>query len=348
MRVRRVLDVYCGIGGLSLGFMLAVRDIEVTGVDIDRDAVEAYNYNLSKRFNARAVAANALEWKPEKFDMVIGGSPCQPFSVASSRKGESHPLFPTFRRFFEIVSESEPAAFLFENVKGLLSRRFRHLFESQVSRLSGDYRVSWAVLDAADYGVPQRRRRLFAVGLRKDVDAVFRFPHAQSERITVREALEDVMSVPDLGGDIEAGDGMVFVDSRGNVVRIPWTKFQSKHPPIRLDSPAPTIMSHLAKSSRTGLLAIPAGRTVIYRRLTVRECLRLQSFPDWWEFPPSIPVSRRYRLAGEAVPPVMAYRLAVSLAEALKLKKRSPGKEDWDLPYFDKAFGRCAAQSEIG
>jgi len=348
MRVRRVLDVYCGIGGLSLGFMLAVRDIEVTGVDIDRDAVEAYNYNLSKRFNARAVAANALEWKPEKFDMVIGGSPCQPFSVASSRKGESHPLFPTFRRFFEIVSESEPAAFLFENVKGLLSRRFRHLFESQVSRLSGDYRVSWAVLDAADYGVPQRRQRLFAVGLRKDVDAVFRFPHAQSERITVREALEDVMSVPDLGGDIEAGDGMVFVDSRGNVVRIPWTKFQSKHPPIRLDSPAPTIMSHLAKSSRTGLLAIPNGRTVIYRRLTVRECLRLQSFPDWWEFPPSIPVSRRYKLAGEAVPPVMAYRLAVSLAEALKLKKRSPGKEDWDLPYFDKAFGRCAAQSEIG
>jgi len=338
--VIRVLDVYCGIGGLSLGFVLAVKDIEVTGVDIDKDAVEAYNYNLSKRFNARAVATNALEWKPEKFDMVIGGSPCQPFSVASSRKGENHPLFPTFQRFFEIASESEPIAFLFENVKGLLSRRFRHLFESQLSKLSQDYNISWAVLDAADYGVPQRRQRLFAVGIRKGVDAVFRFPHAQSERITVREAVEDVMSVPDLREDIETSDGIVFVDSRGNVVRIPWTKFQSKHPPIRLDSQAPTIMSHLAKSSRTGLLAIPIGRTVIYRRLTVRECLRLQSFPDWWEFPPSIPTSKRYKLVGEAVPPVMAYRLAVSLAEALRLKKRRLRKDDWDLPYFDKTLGK--------
>jgi DNA (cytosine-5)-methyltransferase 1 len=96
----RVLDLYCGMGGLSLGFTLALR-AGITGLDIDRWAVETYNLNLG-RFGCKAAVQDVLKWEPEgDFDLVIGGPPCQPFSLANTkRRGEDHPLFPTFPRFF--------------------------------------------------------------------------------------------------------------------------------------------------------------------------------------------------------------------------------------------------------
>jgi site-specific DNA-cytosine methylase len=77
----------------------------------------------------------------------------------------------------------------------------------------------------------------------------------------------------------------------------------------------------------------------VYRRLTVRECMRLQSFPDWWEFPEDVSTSKRYKLVGEAVPPILAYRIAVGLGKVLNISvKEPPRAEDWDLPYFRRAF----------
>jgi DNA-methyltransferase (dcm) len=360
----KAFDVYCGMGGLSLGLLLAVEGLRITGIDIDPYAVRTYNHNLS-RFGANAIVADALKWKPERCDLIVGGSPCQPFSIASPKKGEDHLLFPTLSRFFDIVAEAEPRAFLFENVKGLVSRRFRQLFEAQISRLSKDYDVSWTVLDSADYGVPQHRERLFVAGIRKDIGIRFSFPeptHAETELvrldgrklsrwITVREAIGDIMfalvsdgkkllqtrSKLDRRGE-EESKVMIFMDSRGRIVEIPWTEYQSKHPPVDPDAPSPAVISHVAKSSRTGLLAVSVGLETVYRRLTVKECLRLQSFPDWWSFPESVSVSRRYKLVGEAVPPIIAYRLGLALAEVLGLKTRKPKREEWDLPYFDRVF----------
>ena len=401
---------------------------------------------------------------------------CQPFSLANTkRRGEEHPLFPTFPRFFDAVLALRPRAFLLENVKGLTLRPFRHYLEAQLRRASEHYRVWMEVLDASRHGVPQRRERLFVVGLRRDVGARFEFPkptHAPSESVgldgrrihrwlTLREAVGDLMALPpaegkkpvqanpkngkpaDLdkpsrvikvdgrGGDMandtiliplspeQAGrilrerldtsrhwgrmafpdslEGpcrtlsshtvggtkretivLPFVDSKGEVVELPWTGFQSKHPPLRPDEPSVAVVSHSAKSSRhllapalaehvmteLGRWATPrsdwgsrvmregapaftitekhrSGQLlpVVYRRLTVRECLRVQSFPDWWRFPEACAVSRRYKLVGEAVPPILAYRLGVALAKALGLRAREPPREgDWALPYFRRAF----------
>ena len=82
-----------------------------------------------------------------------------------------------------------------------------------------------------------------------------------------------------------------------------------------------------------------AGGGVVYRRLSVRECLRVQSFPDWWRFPDGVSTTKKYRLVGEAVPPILAYRLAVALGKALGLPVREPPREEeWALPYFRRAF----------
>jgi DNA (cytosine-5)-methyltransferase 1 len=95
------------------------------------------------------------------------------------------------------------------------------------------------------------------------------------------------------------------------------------------DGPANTI----TEKHRSGQL-LP----VVYRRLTVRECLRIQSFPDWWRFPDKCSVSRRYKLVGEAVPPILAYRLAVTIGRALGLEVRGVTRDEWPIPYFDRAF----------
>ena len=112
-------------------------------------------------------------------------------------------------------------------------------------------------------------------------------------------------------------------------------KSLEKHRPQELDNPSTTVRASFHK--------IPPDATIrqgeTYRRLTVRECLRLQSFPDWWMFPKDVSVSRKYRLVGEAVPPILAFRLAVALGKALGLQTREPpDSEEWWLPYFRRAF----------
>ena len=517
----RVLDLYCGMGGLSLGFALALEGAEISGLDIDKDAVATYNLNLGA-LGCRAKRQNILEWKPSgDYDVVIGGPPCQPFSHSNvTRIGEAHPLYPTFSRFFDVVLALKPKAFLMENVKGLLRKRFEPILKGQLGRAAGEYRVWSAVLNAVNHGVPQRRERLFVVGVRRDIEAGFRFPEpTHGERplarldgtvvhrwVTLREAIGDIAALPDpegkklvqtnprhgkpadldkpsrtikvdgRGGDFcfdtilipflgskgenaatappppeeaarllvppEAAErirkeredegkywakmefpddpdkpartiaahtvegvkkstivvpmqSIAFRDAGGNVVEIPWTRFQDKHKPLEPDKPGSAVIGNLAKSSRYALIPVAAGDEVheggfsslylsrnrrpewdepsftvlasarheplhpasepmvkagrdewrfagggvVYRRLSVRECLRVQSFPDWWRFPDGVSTTKKYRLVGEAVPPILAYRLAVALGRALGLPVREPPREEeWALPYFRRAF----------
>jgi DNA (cytosine-5)-methyltransferase 1 len=435
------------MGGLSLGFALALENAEILGLDIDKDAVLTYNLNLS-RLGCMAERRDVLSWRPAgEFDIVIGGSPCQPFSHANvTRIGETHPLYPTFPRFFDVVLTLKPKAFLMENVKGLLRKRFESILRKQIERVSGEYNIRYAVLNAVDYGVPQRRERLFIAGIREDIASEFRFPEpthgekplmrldgtAVHRWVTLREAIGDLAPLPPeettqlivppetaerirkeredenrYWAKMEFPDDpdkpartivahtvegvrkstivvpvrtILFQDSEGNVVEIPWTKFQDKHKPLAPDKPSSAVIGNLAKYSRYALVPIatddevyqgsfspiylsrnrradwdepgytvlasarheplhPGSSGVVYRRLSVRECLRVQSFPDWWGFPASVSTTRKYRLIGEAVPPILAYRLAVALGRALGLPTREPPKEEeWQLPYFRRAF----------
>jgi len=438
----RILDLYCGMGGLSLGFALALEGAQISGLDIDEDAVATYNLNLG-RFGCRAEKRDVLAWEPSgEFDVVVGGSPCQPFSHANvSKIGETHPLYPTFPRFFDIVLALKPAAFLLENVKGLLRRRFEPILRKQVERVAGEYVIRNVVLNAVNYGVPQRRERLIVVGVRKDTaSAGFRFPeptHGEEPLIrldgrvvhrwvTLREAIGDIAALPDPEGkklvqtnprhgkpadldkpsrtikvDGRGGDFcfdtilIPFLDAKGELAAIPYTRFQEKHKPLEPNAPSSAVIGNIAKSSRYALIPIAAsdevleggfsplylsrnrrpewdepsytvlasarheplhpasepmvkvdrdrwrfaGGGVVYRRLSVRECLRVQSFPDWWRFPSGVSTTKKYRLVGEAVPPILAYRLAVALARALGLSTREPPREEeWQLPYFRRAF----------
>jgi len=447
----RILDLYSGVGGLSLGFVLGLKGVEVRGLDIDRYAVSTYNYNFSGGFAAFAEVQDVLKWEPNgDYDMVMGGVPCQPYSLANSRRrGTEHELFPTLPRFFEVVSVLKPKVFLMENVKGLNTRTHRHLLDKYLSLVTDDYAVAINVLNAAYYGVPQRRERLFVLGIRKDLSVKPSFPsrtHAEREKITltgklfkwvtVREAIGDLLSVvPDFlvvsertvdrirseredtsrhRGRMEFPDSLdkpsrtisshtvqgskretiiisikehqAFSNVRrlssshdwssrivpkdkpsytitswhrdGQLVEIPSEHVVryhvmdfsddslSKHRPQALDKPSSTIRASFSKVPPDATLRV-GGR--LFRRLSVRECMRLQSFPDWFSFPEGISLSRKYRLVGEAVSPILAYRLAVHIGKLMGWGvKEPPSPVAWNLPYFRRAFQDYFVGDSVG
>ena len=322
----KVLDLYCGMGGFSLGFALALEGAEIHGVDIDRYAVETYNLNLGG-FGCGAERADLLVWMPsgKSFDIVVGGPPCQPFSSLNrATSGERHPLFPTFRRYFELVREIRPRAFVFENVPGLLNSGFRELLEAQLLSLGREYRLSRGLLNAAHYGVPQTRARVIVVGIRRDGGKTFSFPRpTHSETGTPRMWL----------GAREALSGL----ADGFSVMVAGTTRRSSPNLVRsADSPSFTVAARFTGYAVIYLTWPESGHV---RAMTLRESLRVQTFPDWWRFPEDASEQRRRRLVGEAVPPILAYRLAIAVGKALGLRTREPPKEgEWDLPYFRRAF----------
>mgnify|MGYP001773881500 CR=1 FL=1 len=372
----RILDLYCGMGGLSLGFAIAGEQISILGVDIDKHAVATYNHNLRK-YGAEAIVADILNWQPrEKYDIIIGGVPCQPYSVANTVAfGESHRLYPTLPRFFDIVLETKPKLFLMENVKGLVSKKYISYFENHINRVRSDYSVKWKVMDASKYGVPQRRQRLIVVGVRKDLGLPWSFPeetHGETAYIRIDgPSVEPWITVTEAIGDL--------LKHNQNTLPLPLdldTEYQKKHLPIELSKPSRTLTSHISKTTRDALIIVKAGKddvreyhkgqpsptimnlpssTILTdgrqrplghhkslsyeaRKLTPRECLRIQSFPDWWEFPEHIKKTHQYKLIGEAVPPILAYRLAQQIYKTLNIPTKPLNPSEWKLPYCERSF----------
>ena len=370
-----------------MGIALALRPKEIVGLEINKHAVETYNLNLA-RYNAKSVRVDVLEWHPgdKDYDLVVGGSPCQPFSYANTTKrGQEHPYFPTLQRFFDLVLELEPSAFIHENVKGLLSQRHRHVYEEQIRRIKDSYVVAYGVLNSADYGVPQKRQRLFTIGIHRSLGKVPSLPiptHAEkpvwiifgtlSKWVTLREAIQDIMNIQP---EIQTFSPRQIEQIRRKRQRAP--DRGSLPFPDNLDEPSRTISSDTVQGSKRETIILPvtehvmtplggwtnnsgwgsrilnldkpsytitekhrSGQLVegVYRRLTVREALRIQSFPDWWAFPPKTSISTKFKLIGEAVPPILAYKIARHLAILMGWEWYPPKPEDFKLPYFERAF----------
>jgi DNA (cytosine-5)-methyltransferase 1 len=203
---RTVLDLFCGAGGLTLGCLQAGYDV-VAGVDADETAIETYN----KNFTHDGILCDLAEVDPEEFadehdihpddvDVVGGGPPCQGYSTANLQRDEDDPRNNLVFRFARYVDYYQPRAFVMENVTGIESiddgETVELLYED--FEASG-YDVDHTTLNAADYGVPQKRRRVFFVGTRTDIERDPQFPdptHAPPSEITQDHngAFADVMS----------------------------------------------------------------------------------------------------------------------------------------------------------
>lgn len=321
------IELFAGCGGLSTGFLDAGLNV-AAGFEIDARAVDAYNYNHTYRGGYGFIADLSVTSGAEilsragvnRADFVIGGPPCQPFSIAGKRQGKDDIRADLIRHFIRIVEELEPSAFMLENVPNLATISGGEILDEVESELRAlGYSVSHAVVSAADYGVPQNRKRLVVLGVRGK--KVVRFPlptHGTVKRpyISASEAIDDL---PDAG---EFGEHGIYnheptMHSADMIARL--SKLQpgkrergSFHDRLHPQRPSYTL--------RAGSGNFSPLRPVHYKHdrvVTVRESARLQGFSDDFRWPDSIPRLQQYRQVGNAVPPPMARAFAECLAKQL-------------------------------
>lgn len=264
-----------------------------------KEAAESYNNNLKGVCHNEFLTADFEYPDSRKIDIVIGGPPCQPFSRFGNQQGikDARDGFPVF---IEAVRKIHPKVFMFENVANILGRHkwYLDLIVSELGSLG--YFVEYRVLNAKDYGVPQNRERLICVGHRSK----FTFPIQDHRQISVKEAIGDSMNCP------EPEDKILTP----NMDRYIAAYEQKSHcvTPRDLDpnKPARTITCRNLAGATSDMqrVRLPDGRR---RRLTDKEAARLQSFPDWFSFAGN--ETRRFYQIGNAVPPMMAYKIAMEI-----------------------------------
>jgi len=350
-----IIDLFCGCGGLSLGFKLAGYNI-AGGVDINKEAIDTFNANFP---NANGICFDLLKMDStqiikafgelKNIDVIIGGPPCQGFSSANRYNNEEdddrNKLFFEFVKFVDLA---DPKAIVIENVRGIVTSnngyakdRIYEIFESR------GYKVNHQVLDTSSYGVPQKRLRNFFV-MTKNIKFDFNTLKRKDNIVTVKEALEELylydkeqkrdiyvlktLPKTEYQKYLRKEDNsiynheikypadkvqrrMQYVPQGGNWKDIPEELFENKR-----TNRHSSAFKRLAEAETS--VTIDTGNAhsnyfhPLYNRIpTVREAARLQSFQDSFIFKGSR--SAQYKQVGNAVPPLLSKAIAIALNEVI-------------------------------
>lgn len=348
-RKYNVLDLFCGAGGLSLGFKLAGYNI-VGGIDFQGDAIKTHEKNFK---NSKSICGDIKEITDEqvkklfenKVDVIIGGPPCQGFSAGNRQQIENDPRNKLFFEFIRFVKILKPKAIVIENVrqiltkdKGFAKNKIFEILEEQ------GYNVDVRVLTASDYGVPQNRNRAVFIGIKKEIGTV-NYDKIKKEKkiVTIKEAIGELYSLENCNDrllkNVPKTKFQKYVRSKDNTIinhdiRYPNENVQErmKHVPqggnwrdvpkelwkVQRENRHSSAYKRLNENEPS--ITIDTGHMnyfhPIYNRVpTVRESARIQSFPDDFEFV-GTPTSQ-LRQVGNAVPPLMAKAVAELIKEAL-------------------------------
>ena len=394
------LELFTGAGGLALGTHLAGFD-HVGLLEWNHDACNTLRLNAAanalpgiNHWQVEEADIKSVDFARFRgVELVAGGVPCQPFSIGGKHKGmdDSRDMFPDFVRAIRTL---QPRAFIVENVKGLLRQSFRNYFsyivlqlthpdvgrkpketwEDHLKRLEDfhtrgrfkglNYNVVFRLLNAADFGVPQTRERVFIVGFRSDVGVDWHFPeptHSEEALLRAQFITGDYwtrhgirkpknLRTPGAGVLARAASEEMFPAAPWKTVRdaisdLPKPSDSREHPEIanhRVNPGARAYVGHTgsfidwpSKTLKAGVHGVPGGENMIafsdgsVRYLTVREAARVQTFPDRWRFEGAW--SEAMRQLGNAVPVELAGVVAKSVAEKLQSQRSSstppPGAE---------------------
>jgi len=309
-----VVSLFSGAGGMDLGFIRAGNSV-VWANDNFKDAVETYKLNLGDTIilgDIRAIPSKSIP----KCDMVIGGFPCQGFSIANWKRKLVDTRNFLYQEMVRVIRDKQPRFFLAENVKGLASLGQGRALQAILRDFSGaGYKVHTTVLNAADYGVPQNRERLFLFGVRNDLkfEGLFPPPPTHGERNSMFDLnLRPKLSVGDaLKGIPEPDDAPNMPNHTCSKYKLTFNGYLG-HRALDPAKPSPTVTARGDERGGVVVLPHPNGR----RRMTARELAIIQSFPEDFVFVGSR--TSAYRQIANAVPP----RLAESISRALVVKAR--------------------------
>ena len=304
----RIVSLFSGAGGLDLGLIQAGHQV-VWANDIDADAVATYRKNIGHHICCCDIKEIEVVNIPNA-DVVVGGFPCQGFSVANLRRDIGDERNELYKFFYKVVEAKQPNYFIAENVKGILSigkgAAIRQITEDFSN---AGYRVEVHKVNMADYGIPQHRERVFIVGQRVGIRPVEAFPFPQKTHskdgvgmepwVSIRSAIEGLPSVHDANGD---------PNNRYSKYKVVYRNFTA-HRPTNPDSPSPTILAR--GNGKGGVCTIPHYNGT--RRLSVRESAVVQTFPTDYVFIGSL--GSCYRQIGNAVPVAFGRLLGLKLKE---------------------------------
>ena len=337
---RTTVSLFSGGGGLDLGFKKAGYDI-IWAIDNNQDAVNTYKRNVGEEIVCDDITAINIDNIPHA-DIVIGGPPCQSFSLAGNRHCDDERGRLVWR-YLDIIKKVSPRAFLFENVVGLMSAKDKQgnkILDGLLNTFSEiGYQVSWQLVNAADYGVPQVRKRVIIVGLKQ---GSFEFPQATNNEAGT-DGKKPYVSVEEAIGDLpEAGTSKTIsehdyptmsqldkyicahVKPGGNYMDIPDEVPSVRIKRLKRDGGHTTCYGRMLPSKpsytiNTYFNRPNVGCNIHYkydRIITLREAMRLQTFPDSYEFVSKSKQGKNL-IVGNAVPPHLAYVLANQLKHYL-------------------------------
>lgn len=322
-----LISLFSGAGGLDLGFEKAGFKV-ICANEFDKTIWETYE----KNHKAKLIKGDICNIPSSDFpdcDGIIGGPPCQSWSEAGSLRGINDPRGELFYEYIRILKDKKPLFFLAENVKGMMAKRHNDAVKRIINQLEdAGYDVHIHLLNASDYGVAQDRKRVFYVGFRKDLNVEFEPPKPYKEKLTFKDVIFDLRNsaMEALPKNKTNGDKCVFYNHEyftGNYSTI----FMSRNRVRQWDQQAFTVQASgrqcqlhpqapvMPKVEKNKNIFVE-GKEHLYRRLTVRECARVQGFPDDFIFYYDN-LNDGYKMVGNAVPINLAYEIAKSIRKAL-------------------------------
>lgn len=316
----KVASIFSGCGGADLGMvgnfvfngnqydMLPFKLVYAS--DINDKALNTHKLNFDSELTVCGDICDIYSGDIPEHDVLVGGFPCQSFSTVNPTKDPFDDRANLYQQMVRIAQDKQPKIVIAENVKGFMTLHKGEIFKKVMNAFEGaGYTMYSSLMNAADYGVPQKRERAILVGVRKDIDIEFIFPKKTHENqwvpLTVavtKLAIEEQKYY----FSERAVQGMK--NAKNNMKR---GLYQN------LDEPCLTVTSHLAKvslNSRDPVLLVDKNKE-LYRRFTPREVARIQSFPDKFNFAGS--EADAYRQIGNAIPPVMFWYIAKTVSALL-------------------------------
>lgn len=324
-----LVSLFTGAGGLDKGFEKAgFKTIWANEYDKDIWATFIKNFPHT-HLDKRSITDISSEEIPH-CDGIIGGPPCQSWSEAGALRGINDKRGQLFFDFIRILQDKQPLFFLAENVSGMLAKRHSEALSNiQELFINTGYILSFSLINCFDYGVPQDRKRIFFIGIRKDLNIKFQFPKKLEEQTVLKDVIWDlkdnVISAQNktyTNGDKCLVTNHEYLTGSFSSIYMSRNRVRSwnepsftiqaggRHAPIHPQAPK---MQLIGKDKRIFM----EGYEHLYRRLSVRECARIQTFDDNHIFCYEN-LNAGYRMVGNAVPCQLAYCLAQAIKEQIE------------------------------
>jgi len=324
----KIASLFSGCGGLDLGF-------EKTGFEtiwaneFDKTIWETFALNFPKTLLDKRSITDIPSSEIPNTDGIIGGPPCQSWSEAGACRGINDHRGQLFFDYVRVLKDKQPLFFLAENVSGILANIHKEAFEKIISEFSAaGYAISYRLLNAKNYNVPQDRERVIIVGYHKKMGMAFEFPEGSQKLLTLRDAIGDLkepkpaLKYNKTNGDCFEVHNHEYMIGNFSTIYMSRNRVRSwdeqsftiqaggRHAPIHPQAPK---MKFIEQNKREFV----KGKENLYRRLSVRECARIQTFPDNFIFKYT-DVSDGYKMVGNAVPVEFARILAQRIMMDLK------------------------------